>query len=92
MQDAVAVTLERGPIFGFVVEIGAALGVLAAGAIGRKTFILDLLKLLAGKEHTDCLSDANVSVRSITAKQSMERGDCRAAIASTGSFARYACL
>ena len=51
VQDAVAVALEGGAVFRLVVQIGAALGVPAAHAVGRKAFVLDLFELLAGEEH-----------------------------------------
>ncbi len=47
VDDAVAVALEGGAVIGLVVQVGAAFAVPAAHAIGGKTLILDLLKLLA---------------------------------------------
>ncbi len=59
VQDAVPVALERGAVFGFVVEVGAPLRVPAAHAVRRQALILDLLQLLTGEKHGH-LSDRNV--------------------------------
>jgi hypothetical protein len=51
MDNAVAIALEGGAVVRLVIEIGAALAVLAAHAVRRKAFILDFLQLLAGEKH-----------------------------------------
>ena len=51
VDDAVAVALKGGAVVRFVIQIGASLGILAAGAVGGETLVLDLFQLLAGEIH-----------------------------------------
>src|SRR5688572_6212049 len=51
VKDSIPVPLERCTVFRFVIQIGTALRVPAAHAIGSKAFIFDLFKLLTSEIH-----------------------------------------